>query len=420
MKNSKIISYITNILLRDLDETDKKELRFVQPFLWIVEACLVFLYFTSIYYFPTLREPSKLIPFTILMAIHALIHWNVFRLVQNQRSAIIYLFIQGLLAFTINILGQNFGLVIGLYMILIGEAIGTFDNYRITTPAVLFFMVLSGINYAFLEGWETLYTWLLTMLPLTFFAATYVILFKRQAEARLQTQQLLTELEDAHLQLTEYATQVEELTIINERQRMARELHDTLAQGLAGVILQLEAADSYLANENPIKAQAITQQAMERARGALTDARRAIKDLRENQFTGTNLVDVLHQEVDRFTTATGIPCELDLSIPDDLPDHIGEITLRAISEGLMNIARHANANEVKIIINCDDENKLEIKIQDNGCGFNPEESIGKSGHYGLLGMRERTRLSRGELEVISSPGSGTTLNLTLPCEPHSM
>ena len=105
-------------------------------------------------------------------------------------------------------------------------------------------------------------------------------MYSRQADARVKAQELLAELEAANRRLTESADQIEDLTLANERQRMARELHDTLAQGLAGLILQLEAADSHLASGHPDRAQAIVQQAMTRARETLAESRRAIDGLR--------------------------------------------------------------------------------------------------------------------------------------------
>jgi NarL family two-component system sensor histidine kinase YdfH len=136
---------------------------------------------------------------------------------------------------------------------------------------------------------------------------------------------------------------VQDLTLANERQRMARELHDTLAQGLAGLILQLEAASTHLANGRNDRAQTILQQAMTRARATLADARRAIDDLRAGQTPAHDLEAALREQVAHFTDATGIPCALDVSLESELPDAAREHVLRAITEGLTNIARHAQA-----------------------------------------------------------------------------
>ena len=217
--------------------------------------------------------------------------------------------------------------------------------------------------------------------------------------------ELLNNLEEAHQQLTEYTIQVEDLTLATERQRMARELHDTLAQGLAGLILQLEAAVIHIEGQNPEKAGQIVEQAMSRARSTLVDARRAIDDLRTDLNTPQALADNLQHEVSRFQTATGIPCKLQISLPVQGETRLSEHILRIITEGLWNIARHAEATQAAVSVGTTGDN-IEIVVEDNGIGFNPDDLINHSGHYGLLGIRERVRLANGQYSIESEPGSG--------------
>jgi NarL family two-component system sensor histidine kinase YdfH len=124
------------------------------------------------------------------------------------------------------------------------------------------------------------------------------------------------------------------------------------------------------------------------------------------------LAEGIRKEVNRFTTATGIPCELDLAIIPALPATTCEHIIRIVAEGLTNIARHAQANQVwlRIVIN---NERQEIELRDNGVGFDPTGTMVQSGHYGLLGIRERARLAGGTLDVQSVVGQGTTLQLTL-------
>ena len=129
------------------------------------------------------------------------------------------------------------------------------------------------------------------------FVVIYVTLYVRQMEAREKAQALAVELETANRQLTDYAARVEDLTIANERQRMARELHDTLSQGLAGLILQLEAAQAHLGQDHPAKAREIITDAMGQARRTLSEARRAIDDLRQSP----------QDDLDSALRATGLP-----------------------------------------------------------------------------------------------------------------
>jgi NarL family two-component system sensor histidine kinase YdfH len=213
--------------------------------------------------------------------------------------------------------------------------------------------------------------------------------------------------------LAEYALEVENLTITNERQRMARGLHDTLAQGLAGLILQLEAANIHIEEKRVNKTHEILQQALARARLTLVDARRAIDDLRFESSDPRRLAEGISREVVRFNNATGIPCKLILDLPDTLTDEVSEHIFRTVTEGLGNIARHAQANQAGVEITQAD-NHVNLRIWDDGAGFDPEEEITRAGHYGLLGIRERARLAGGTLTIDSSPGSGTRINLSLP------
>jgi NarL family two-component system sensor histidine kinase YdfH len=219
---------------------------------------------------------------------------------------------QGLLSFVHHVIGEPSAWP-GLYMMLIGEALGALGlNWRGFRPWLL--LALSAINFLMHSG-PAIGAWVFLSCPTTVFVIIFVWLFDRQNKAREEAQNALRDLDAAHRQLAEYAAQVEDLTLLNERQRMARELHDTLAQGLAGLILQLEAIDSHLSRGNTAKAQTITQQAMDRARSTLADARRAIDDLRSGEMPEVNLETALREETDRFTAASGIPCELSIVLP---------------------------------------------------------------------------------------------------------
>ena len=399
---------------RDIQELEE-ELRGTRPFFLILGFVMAAMYAWALYSQPALRIPLKLIPFTLLLILHGVLHWFSPYLMIHRRWMIPYFLVQGVIVLVINMIAQNQGLLLGLYLALGGAAVGIIEDLRKGIIPVVFYMGLATINYALAWEWETLLGWLSFFGPMMFFVVVYVVMFTRETQTRRHTEQILQELETAHQQLAEYAARVEDLTLATERQRMARELHDTLAQGLAGLILQLEAADSRLARNAPDKAQLIIQQAMGRARATLADARRAIGDLRTKAFSPDDLINVVREEVDRFTVATGIPCALELAPPLVIPVTICEHTRRAVSEGLTNIARHAQANRVWLDLG-ENDGMLELVLRDDGMGFNPVGEGEASGHYGLIGMGERARLAGGSLEVTSSPGEGTTLTLRLPLE----
>ena len=150
---------------------------------------------------------------------------------------------------------------------------------------------------------------------------------------------------------------------------------------------------------------------MEKARGTLKEARQVIDDLR--QPAGHDLAEATEQEAERFTLATGIACEPIIELSSAIPEAMAETTIRAISEGLTNIARHAHAKNVTLHL-AEQGNELEIEIRDDGVGFDPEAV--QAGHYGLLGIRERVRLVGGRLEVQSVAGKGTGILIHFPLE----
>ncbi|MEC0332491.1 sensor histidine kinase [Paenibacillus macerans] len=230
----------------------------------------------------------------------------------------------------------------------------------------------------------------------------YALLFFRQVHARLRTQNFLRDLEKAH-------RKVEELTLTNERQRMARDLHDTLAQGLAGLIMQLEAVDAFMAQGNMDRSRDIVKKAMEQARRTLADARRAIDDLRAKSGPDVDFKEAVADEVRRFIQATGIQTFLDIKVSLRLSGKLTEHSLRIISECLTNVTKHAKADKVWVTVS-DANNRVFIEIRDNGTGFNMDMLGKQPGRYGILGMQERARLIGGELNVFSGAG-GTKIQL---------
>ena len=391
----------------------EEEQRFVRPFFVLVVTSLLVTYGFTVFTTPTMRDPLRLVIFTVLILLSGALHWMFTTLRIALRWVVPYLVVQGVLCFVTTVVGGNIGLAIGLYMMMVGESLGVLGiNWR-GFVATAYFLILSATNFYLLLHGEQFAVWVLTVLPTIVFVLLFVWLFNRQNQAREEAQNAWRELDAAHRQLTEYAAQVEDLTLTNERQRMARELHDTLAQGLAGLVLQLEAIDSHLSRGNTAKAQTITQQAMDRARSTLADARRAIDDLRSGNLAEIDLETAVRAETDRFTAASGVPCELSIGLPPELPEDVRDNTLRVVSEALSNIARHAQAQHVAVSLRPIDHT-LNIEVRDDGVGFDPVQ-IGV-GHYGLIGLRERVRLIGGTLNIESAPEQGTTLKVILPLE----
>jgi len=381
-------------------------------FYLLMTIVIVGVYITTLMANPSLREPWKLTIYSGLLVFHVAIHWFLEK-VATRKWTIFYILIQGLLAFVVTLLSNSIQMIFGLFMPLVGEIAGLLGLNRKSLLAISYYGALAVINFflvtdTMITGW-----WMLMVIPAAFFTILYTTMYVRQAEARERAQALAHELEIANRQLSEYAARVEDLTIAAERQRMARELHDTLSQGLAGLILQMEAVDAHLVENRSDRARAILRQTMDKARGTLADARRVIDNLR--QPGDLSLGDAIQQEVEHFTISTGIPCEVEISLPGSLSEPVREAINRVVAEGLTNVARHAQAKTTKLrLAKVDAENEIVMEIVDDGIGFVPQ--VVEAGHYGLLGMRERVRLVGGSFDVRSEPGNGTQLMIRLPLE----
>ncbi len=385
-----------------------------RAFFLFLTLVLVGAYAFSVAVTPVLREPLRLAALTLVLLVHLGLHWGLYLGKVPLRGLWPFLLVQGALALAISWLSFNIALLFGAFMALIGESVGIFGGrWKHTVAAVLYLGALMTLGIALIFGADGWLGWALSMGPIALFVIIYVALYSRQADAREQAQQLARELETANRQLSEYAARVEDLTIVAERQRIARELHDTLSQGLAGLILQLEAADAHLSNERVEKARVIVSDAMAQARVTLADARNAIDDLR--QPAPDDLEKALCREATRFEQATGIATNCQVEAGLDLSETSTDAALRIVSESLANVARHAQAHRVTITA-CAEGAWLALSIEDDGIGF--DTTLEQTGHYGLIGIRERARLAGGRFDIRSQPGAGTTVSVRLPLESH--
>jgi two-component system NarL family sensor kinase len=200
-----------------------------------------------------------------------------------------------------------------------------------------------------------------------------------------------------------------------ERNRIAREIHDTLAQGLTAIALQLETADALLdAKPESERAQKAVQQALELARSNLEEARRSVLDLRAAPLEGRTLPEALQSLLDDVSQRETITATLEISGDSrPLSSRLEMALYRAAQEAITNIVRHAHATSVEMeIVYAPDE--VRLVLSDNGVGFDPDTIPG--GRYGLIGLNERAHLLNGTFEVCSVIGEGTHISLAMPLE----
>ena len=365
-----------------------------------------------------------LVAFTLCMVLHCVLHAIALFKTMPPYLNLPYFIGQGLLVLAIFSLGDGQQAVFGLCLVLTLEAIHLLRRPRLLIAVVggyllLYVLSLNPLQIYLSVDLSLILHKLVSSVTFVMFVLACVILYNQRTKAHQHDQELLhalasthAQLEAAHIQLEDYAARVEALTLVTERQRLARELHDTLAQGLVGLGMQLETINGLLLRERPQQARDIVQQALSRVRTTLADARDVIDDLRSGAANSPDDLEAMREEIQRFTNATGIPCHADLEALTLLARPLHEHILRILSESLTNISRHAQASEVWIRAKRDNEDELTLEICDNGVGFDAAAMMTLAGHYGLLGLRERVRLINGRLEITSASGQGTTLRFT--------
>ncbi|MBN2085494.1 MAG: PAS domain S-box protein [Anaerolineales bacterium] len=199
-----------------------------------------------------------------------------------------------------------------------------------------------------------------------------------------------------------------ELATLEERQRLAQNLHDAVNQSLfsAGLIAEVLPR---LWERDPDEARRSLEDLRRLTRGALAEMRALLAELRPSTLTDAELGDLLSLLSNAFTGRTNIPVVLSLSGEGSLPAEPQVAFYRICQEALNNIAKHAGATRVEIGLSRDPEG-LELRIRDNGRGFAADEPA-PSGHYGLGMMRERAEAVKAEYAVASRPGAGTEITL---------
>ncbi|MCA1717254.1 MAG: GAF domain-containing sensor histidine kinase [Actinobacteria bacterium] len=207
--------------------------------------------------------------------------------------------------------------------------------------------------------------------------------------------------------------------VLRERQRMAHEIHDTLAQGFTSIVMNLEAAEGVIPS-NLDRAQHHLDQARLTARESLTEARRLVWALRPEPLENVSLPEALGRLAERWSTESGISAGVSTTgTPCPLPSEVEAMLFRVAQEALNNVRKHAReASRVALTLSYMGETAT-LDVRDDGAGFDPARESGKtrdreSGGFGLKGMRERVEGVGGVLSVESAPGEGSTLTVELP------
>src|SRR6185369_1335005 len=202
--------------------------------------------------------------------------------------------------------------------------------------------------------------------------------------------------------------------VLEERARLAREIHDTLAQGFVGISSQLDAVAMCMPQETS-PARKFLDLARRMARHSLTEARRSVMDLRASALEGQDLAAALESGTRMWTAGSGVEVDVNITgTPGELPQEMEQHLLRIAQEAVANVLKHAGASKIWIKLHTE-ARKLYLRIKDDGRGFAQDGVFSsRGGHFGLIGMRERAERLGGELYLASHEGEGTEVEVKVP------
>jgi signal transduction histidine kinase len=262
-------------------------------------------------------------------------------------------------------------------------------------------------------GWLILQAAMMSIVGYTIVQLVSVQREQRAALAKAYEQQAAV-----NRRLQQYAVTLEELTISRERNRLARELHDTLAHSLSAVTVQLEAVRS-LWQVDSKRAHKMLDEADETARRGLTEARRAMQDLRASPLQDSGLILALQDlaEVAAERCGAALTMQLPEQMDQSLPPTVEQGVYRIAQEALENVVRHAEASSIVVRLEQHD-GALLLVVQDDGRGMNDDmwetADSGRRERLGVRGMEERAHMIGGQLEIISRENQGTAIHLIVP------
>lgn len=216
------------------------------------------------------------------------------------------------------------------------------------------------------------------------------------------------ELAIAHAKLRTYALEIENLAIVQERNRIAREIHDSLGHSLTVFNLHLEAGLRLL-DSDPDEARELLTEAKQIGSTALRDVRQSVATLRSDPLEGRSLEAAIAALIDNFQRSTGITPTFQYQVNSPLAAKLETPIYRIVQEALTNICKYAAATQVEVVIESD--KTVQVSIRDNGVGFDPAQTT--SG-FGLQGMQERTLALHGHFQLIAAPDAGCQIVITLP------
>lgn len=276
------------------------------------------------------------------------------------------------------------------------------------------FVLLASGSLVDSFGWQEGIGYALTYTAVYSFVVIVCIMTLQAEQAQEKSQALLAELRETHTKLQAYAEQVEDLAAIQERSRLARELHDSVTQTIFSLTLTAQAAQILL-EKDPARVKGQLDHLQTLAKSALTEMRTLIQQ-RPRSVAEDGLEAALRRYVAERQAQDGLLVDLSIRGSRNLPQNIEEALFRVIREALNNVVKHAQTDRASVALLLD-QNPVQVLIDDEGTGFDPprlqtgETRPGETTHFGLASMAERVEALGGRLVVDSKPGSGTHIRV---------
>ncbi len=238
------------------------------------------------------------------------------------------------------------------------------------------------------------------------FVLAFVILLVSAVIAEYESRAKLVQ---ANRRLREYALQIENQATLQERNRIAREIHDSVGHYLTAQSIQLENTAVFLAQDQ-LKAASHLAKARQLGKDALANIRASIATLRTNPLQERSLLTIIEELILDFESNTNIAIASEIDLISKLPTEVNTALYRIVQEALTNISKHSQATKVNLSLK-ETGSKILLSIEDNGCGFNQGDN---TTGFGLQGMKERTAALPGKIAIISKYGQGCRINVEIP------
>lgn len=302
----------------------------------------------------------------------------------------------------------SFGMTWFVLMPLVGHAVFLLEPPGVVLTC-LSVVALVAAHAAYIGGPGLILEVTLGVALAVAFVALFANVSRLEVLARTRSDALRGELEAAHQRLAAYSVQAAELAASRERNRMAREIHDSVGHHLTVVSVQLEAAELVL-DRDPEDARRRIVRAKELTRGGLAEVRRSVGSLRASPLDGRSLPEAVGEMV-----AGAEEPAVELAVtgePRELSDAAALTLYRAAQEGLTNARRHSRAHRIGVDLDFSAAETVRLSVRDDGDGADLSSADGPG--FGLLGLRERVQLVGGRMTVDSEPGAGFTLTVEVP------